>query len=113
MTNQEINEAVARKLGCKVISGGKLIVRPDAIDEAPDYMPDYCHSIEAAWEVVEHLKNHSVSIHKTDPTSVWLCSIFSWDGYPRASERKEEVEAEADTAPMAICLSFLKLEEPK
>ncbi len=94
MTDQEINEAVARKLG----------YMSDKTD--PRSVTDYCRSIAAAWEVVESLKNHSVTIRKADALTGWYCNIFSWQGYPNG-EKQPEIEAEADTAPMAICLAFL------
>ncbi len=86
MTDQEINEAVGRKLGAefKFNIGGILYAEP---------MPqDYCHSIEAAWEIVEKLKFRLSPVNETD----WVAS----GGHQSAM---------ASCAPMAICLAFLKL----
>jgi hypothetical protein len=43
MTNQEINEAVARKLG-RELSVPYL--------KGPTYLPNYCSDISAAWEIL-------------------------------------------------------------
>lgn len=109
MTDQDINEAVARKLGLRDCgsfvdkeTGGKLsdhIMKPDGTFISK--CPDYCHSIEAAWEIVE----------KVD----YICRIgygkyYSCEFLMAQGERQEYYRAEADTAPMAICLAFLKLE---
>lgn len=90
MTDQEINEAVMLKLG-----------KPYAFERDSDR--DYCHSIGAAWEIVEFLapKYFGVSIgHGTNP-DFWQCEIHG--------EKWEKIFERADTAPMAICLAFLKL----
>lgn len=100
MKNSEINEAVARRLGKGHIQDGW---------EKVCIIPDYTDSIQAAWEIVAFLKNHSINLRLTDPLTGWYCSIFSWVGYPDKSKRINEVETEADTAPLAICLAFLKL----
>jgi hypothetical protein len=91
MTEREINEAVARKLGT---------YRSQLIPE------DYCRSIAAAWEVVGH------------PKYCWQIMRCSDNSYfAAASEITESKlhtnysEAKADTAPMAICLAFLKLND--
>lgn len=52
MTGQEINEAVARKLGWESYAGKKFWKRGEEIIEDVD-LPNYCHSIAAAWEIVE------------------------------------------------------------
>lgn len=110
MTPQEINEAVARKLGWK--------------DNYPVYQikdpayrqilspPDYCGDIRAAWEIVERiqLSEYLVKvIGKRQPEyTFFACEIRTYK-----PEEKIIVMESADTAPMAICLAFLKLEEIK
>lgn len=81
MTNQEINEAVARKLGYGTPTGNAL--------------PNYCTSIAAAWEIASHCAKFSV--FKEPDNYQWYCDM-----------NKQKV-IKGDTAPMAICLAFLKL----
>lgn len=99
MTDQEINEAVARGLGVPFCSlKGHEIFAPK----------DYCHDIKAAWEVVEHILlivgddgdyyTVALSLNKNET----LCVINELSD--------SRIEARADTASMAICLAFLKLE---
>ena len=95
MTDQEINEAVARKLG--TFQEGALYYD----------LPDYCHSIEAAWEIVESEKGkHFFEIHETPEG--WI-AIFC----PVVGTWKQMTRGEVDAAPMAICKAFLKLQEGK
>lgn len=88
MTPQEINEAVARKLGWS------------GFHHAPMQEPapkNFCGSIAAAWEIVEKLlsEDHAIRLYGRQGFTV---NIDGW-------------EETADTAPMAICLAFLKLED--
>lgn len=96
MTDSEINEAVARKMGWIPINDGRW--RRDDLNElgsAAD-IPDYCHSIAAAWEIVEKMGWIHMGCMK-DLTIIYDCDEFEL--------------VRAHTAPMAICLAFLKLEE--
>jgi hypothetical protein len=74
----------------------------------------YSTSIEAAWEVVEQIKSLQPDPDKDTrgqrqefrinfDQGKWTCGWYpySWDGVPT-------VEAEADTAPLAISLAALK-----
>lgn len=87
MTDQELNEAVVRKLGKGHIQEGweKVCV-----------IPDYCHSIQAAWEMVEKLDYCKL----VKAASSFRCQV---------SIGGEPCNFYADTAPRAICLAFLKL----
>lgn len=90
MTDQEINLAVAHKLGYA-----------DVVKRHPDHIPNYCHSIEAAWEIVERLDQEwcfSLNWHLSD-------GKYHAEFYNKGKMRN----AQADTAPMAIALAFLKL----
>lgn len=90
MTDQEINEAVARKLG-----------KPDKESLLYQKPLDYCHSIAAAWEILTHCYadlDLQYGLTQNPSTLNIHCHI----GY---------TEALADTAPMAICLAFLKLDQ--
>lgn len=88
MTNQEINEAVARKLGL-VPTNGKAFQYDTRI-------PNYTTSIAEAWEIL------------TEHCDEWHLDCR---GTVTARLKKNYVEAEvtADTAPLAICLAFLRL----
>lgn len=115
MTDKEINEAVARKLGWYETT--TVLPKDGIIQELPAWtkddkfvllkLPDYVNSIEAAWEIVEHLQNLlsvsyfvSMNCKKDKVEAGILCALtgnIAW-------------EAEADTAPRAICLAFLKMQ---
>lgn len=95
MTSEEINEAVARKLGWKEDHG---------IWEYPgkSFRPTprlYSTSIEAAWEIVD--KFEDCQLQKRLDGS-WNCLL-------RNNESGISIER-AGTAPLAICLAFLKLD---
>lgn len=106
MTPQEINEAVARKLGWISRDFDRNWQRMDIgaqihIDGPPAYSAD----IRWAWEIVEYLPD--VAIYKW-PAGGYAVSI------PQANDagnlsNKRGVQANADTAPMAICQAFLQL----
>ena len=105
MTNQEINEAVHKKLG------GDKVVEPVLLHTTNEifmqHIPakDYCGSIQAAWEVVGWITKTSRSFSLyVNSGRKWTCSIGSWGNV----EPDAEVNL-ADTAPMSICLAFLKL----
>lgn len=62
------------------------------------YVPDYCHSIEAAFEIVNEFAH--IELRKTEDDPLWECTL-------------ESKTAFSDTAPVAIVLAFLKLKEDK
>lgn len=106
MTNQEINEAVARKLGWeknKTLPDVTGLGRPnnahwyrDGIISSVAAPAAYATDISAAWEIL------------TDRCQEWHLDC---KGTVTATLRidYEHLEAEADTAPLAICKAFLKL----
>lgn len=104
MTDEEVNITVARKLGWEYkpkdmsnFYGYSDWISPWHVREN---LPDYCHSIEAAWEVVEYcLKLGPIDLDGSD--GVFRFFVFN--------DKGPDYCAEADTAPMAICLAFLKL----
>lgn len=105
MSPAQVNEAVARKLGWTVLSGGTLGVPSNAIDDAAERIPDYCHSIEAAWEIVGKFMSESG----------WDFNLLGGERYggdwqANFTGHDQWHSAESDTAPMAICLAFLKLQ---
>lgn len=104
MRDQEINEAVARKLGW---IQSKVFIDPVPMWEFPDKnvkgsifttnrLPDYCRDIKAAWEII------------TDHCDEWHLDCRSGVSV-RLQKNYVSGFAEADSAPMAICLAFLKL----
>jgi len=95
MTDKELNEAVARKLG---------LYRTYVGTKKGWTHPDYCHDIAAAWEIVE----------KVDYCYLFKCDgMFEWKWECKLTRREEDRKwyATADTAPKAICLAFLKVGE--
>lgn len=107
MTDQELNEVVARKLGyhkCKNCDWG---YGPDGTCNTSlhQHLSDYCNSIQAAWEVVEAIP---LALHLSlfrAPNNYWTCEIINQkngDSIP--------IFQIADTAARAICEAFLKLE---
>lgn len=109
MADQKLNESIARKLGWKDLRW----VRPEGLrdelvgqrEKSPPYgetIPDYCNSIEAAWEIVENIAKNNYSCH---------VSIYA-DGDVLIRVHDEEfpsVYCKAPTVPRAICKAFLKL----
>lgn len=103
MTPEEINEAVARKLGWSPPGPPPDSPTWKKPDGSYDFVPDYSTDIKAAWEIVESMKTRNRSIEIWSPMGDphWVCRIY---------EGGEIIGGVgADTAPMAICLAFLKL----
>lgn len=98
MTDQELNEAAARGLGW-IYEDGEWHKYANGICVDEQDLPDYCHSIAAAWEIMN--------------------LPVAWDLVKQADEIQARLYfpggnilmAAADTAPMAICLAFLKLND--
>lgn len=111
MTDNEINEAVARKLGYDIrlphhAENPFLVRRVEPGDHSisDEEIPDYCHSIEAAWEIVVSLMPRYTLCLEGDQE--WSADFYT------VNEEEDVIarcEASADTAPMAICKAFLKL----
>lgn len=97
MTPVEVNEAVARKLGWE---SSLTPAQKFMMGDAKLFVPNYCGKIAAAWEIIDLQKEKLISIAR--PGSEWICRII--DVY-----NSDEVSEGASTAPMAICLAFLKL----
>ncbi len=116
---RELNEAVARKLGWEV----RLPSRCESdepehahinhLDRGLWCLPDYSTSIEAAFEIVEKWKIDGFYLDlacNLKGIKDWKCTVCDVKiTYPE----REFVSSEADTAPLAICLAFLKLGEVK
>lgn len=106
VTNAEVNEKVARKLGHKLvhISPG-LIDRPfegiTKSDGMTEVLPNYSGDIAAAWEILEKY-GFVLSRHPGG----YSCELITNGSSASSTLRYHE---SAHTAPMAICLAFLKL----
>lgn len=83
LSDQELNEAVARKMGHQIATKEGLHIMGK--DGFVYDMPAYSTDIEAAWEIVKYLESKVKEMGNT-----------AWG-------------SEADTAPRAICEAFLKL----
>lgn len=101
MNNQELDEAVARKLGWKDTPGKAGYATHWSPPDRPPYTPGmaewdappYSTDIKAAWEIVEHLQKEGFS--------VW---VITWDIYVACEIGPHEnpiVSASADTTPPA------------
>lgn len=107
MTDTELNEAVARKLGLMQSSTVPEDWWERTINELKVFpLPDYCHSIQAAWEIVGYCDkmNWHFDYHFGDHLTPhhWAQIFRRPDGIMYS--------AMADTAPEAICRAFLKVE---
>lgn len=112
MTDQEINEQVAKRLGWRKLE------QADYTLDHPYYwldrngvqadLKDWATSISAAWELVDAMKQQNeVSLlyghTANDPlTRHWFFQVGS-------IHNENYFKADADTASMAICLAFLKM----
>jgi len=107
MTAPQINEAVRRKL-----HPGLKPLTPNEFQQSEYHAVPrlYCSDIKAAWEVVEFLQ----SIRNLQGFALWTPE-YSGPHTKIAFKiltGKTILEEIADTAPMAICLAFLKLPDP-
>jgi hypothetical protein len=108
MTPEQINEAVAIRLGWEKVPVPGPTPRALWIQkgryghgDGQYVVPDYSGDIKLAWEIVEHLRaqqGYALNL-KSFTNGVWI----------KINAGKIEVKADAETAPMALCLAFLKL----
>lgn len=111
MTPQEINEAVARKLGwtklylSENIGVMNIAGKRRPTDTMDSTVPEYCERIMAAWEIMEWLTKNDYL-----PDLCYLPREQPWRFEIQPPNDMESNWSEcADTAPMAICKAFLKL----
>lgn len=104
MTDQEINEAVGKKLG---YSWPPIPVYDTSTGETKTIWPNYSTDISAAWEIVDLLHKKWVFVSVEASFRGWRCLLNS--GWFTELQNERSIDASADTAPMAICLAFLKL----
>lgn len=106
MTDREMNEAVARKLGEDVRFGSIFVegVPDDVMDESHP-IPAYSTSIAAAWEVAQRMDEppYHLTIYGTGrPTRVVVTDYSQGLG-------RDIIDETFETTPLAICMAFLKL----
>lgn len=126
MTPSEINIEVAKRLGWVYVAPGETTEtgywKRDAVrDEGGRVMrpadfpiiPSYVSDIGAAWEIVDQFP--AMGLFRTREGH-WFCvpnfclredEKDEW--YFKAENKDGSADTLADTAPMAICLAFLKL----
>lgn len=121
LSPEAINEAVARRLGWKLcdddpLPGVKEWHSPGderGIGVCTTVLPDYCHSFDAAWEIWEKLSdlNYDLQLYSSWDRRNIVC-FHATEKTVRVNEYPpRQLHGEADTAPVAICLAFLKLPE--
>ena len=118
MTNQEINEAVEKKLGIGIKCG----CGHGYVDDEVPHTRHYATNIADAWEILDYI--HKLLVPDSKQEDYWIVKINSRCGenndkywviirnfcfYDDKSNRY--FDALADTAPLAICKAFLALKE--
>lgn len=120
LTLQEINEAVARKLGwnkhkrtceqptpgASIFTYGNHWYQEGCV--CREKMPDYCHSIAAAWEIWQKMSEKYFLTLETEAGEFGRNIVKVWENDGKDYGWVIE-DVYADTAPMAICLAFLKM----
>lgn len=96
MTDQEINTRVALRLGWG----------------SEKSTPDYCHSIEAAWEPVEKMQSLGLDVEITAcaNSGTHVAVKKEIDAPAGYCDYQLLANESAKDAPMAICKAFLKLQ---
>jgi len=111
----KINEDVAKMLGWTKLEKGfgippkEVQIKRQVHLNYVDAIPDYCHSISAAWEIVEKLvKKYFVTIEiEKGPMGRTIVKI--WKNNHNTSYGWVIDDIYNSTTPMAICKAFLKL----
>ena len=119
MTDRDLDALVAEKvMGREVIrrpysNEGPCLRALDSRQWVP--MPNYSTDIAAAWEVADEVMKRKpwdngfrLETHCENSEEKWLCFFPKITSAPPYEEMNPEAnEAEADTAPRAICLASL------
>lgn len=115
MTDAELNEAVARKLGYfterqgqftgikKALLGQESVCKP---------LPDYCNSIAAAWEIWRKMSEKYFLTLETEAGDFGRNIVKVWKNNKTGSCWVIE-DVYAHIAPRAICEAFLTLPKEK
>lgn len=104
-SREEVNEAVAKKMGSEVQCACHVSMGEDL------HWPHYSTDIRAAWWVVEFLgpKFNNIALNWDD--GGFYCTLDG--GQLNVGNKWPHVTETADSAPMAICKAFLRLKESK
>lgn len=113
MTQQQINEAVAKKLGYKkfhqeVEDGDGYDYWSDGKHQNKNDL-DFSTSIEAAWEIWEKMSNKYFLTLETEAGKFGRNIVKIWENDGKSARWVIE-DIYEDTATLAICKAFLKLE---
>ena len=103
MTDTKINEAVWKKLGHEGKRQAVVMHTTNEVGFQTIPPKSYSTDIGAAWEIVEKYADGFALIQRKDKT--WKAGFVGYE-----KDVPDEFTAEADTAPLSICLAFLKLE---
>ena len=116
MSNRELDAWIAEHVMGSTVSEDKVF---SLVYEGPDnlvetskdrvlrrLLPHYSTNIAAAWEVVEKLKSNDYRFHLDSLGSFHFC-FFIHEVYETTGK------ADANTAPLAICLAAKKAMENK
>lgn len=106
---RDLDAVVERSVFKNEVVKYSQIGRPDFYYKSGDALvlvPQYSTHIAAAWRIVDKIKGaHEKTIFHLDFFSnQWTC------GFEKLNHDYMEIEAEAPTAPLAICLVALKVE---
>lgn len=109
MTNSEINEAVARKLGWKEYEcAPQYRAEHKAYMPVKHIMPDYAVSIAAAWELWEEMSERYFLTLETEAGEFGRNIVKIWKN-DKTGAGWVIGDVYAETVPLAICQAFLKL----
>ena len=111
MTPEEINKEIAEKvMGVKTQDskdGLSLSYNDALLAWLP--APSYSTNIQAAWQVVEEMREKGYVMYmRSEPSGKWACRLVPTGDVYRPSDISKYQALYADTAPMAICLAALK-----
>lgn len=76
-------------------------------------VPEHSTSVAAAWEVVEKMRERGWQLHLQGPHGGWRARFVWWgETIPVVGARPRiDPHADADTAPLAICLAAIQAVE--
>ena len=106
MNSQELNEAVARKMG-QPLAFDEMIGAHIADGMGISLIPAYDRDIKAAWEIVEYLRERKYFVNLLMTPVLARCEIHLSDTGSLAL-----VDEAPDALPRAICKAFLSLNRP-